>query len=299
MIDPFVLILAKQPDPDQEKPLLGQVSWAFGASPATIVLDWLYQAVIPLAAFNLPLFVHHYIHRTRPHLTVKLPAACPYLTASNFPEVNATIFGQRHFRIPRILPTAVSSELPGSSLERVLGIALCSLIAALILLQLPFPVNAATPEPERLRQGSFGEKVTVEGRPDHNQAGHQIMALDFSGQVFTGQTGPDGRFLLEGIPAGTYTLVASSPGFLSATCGAFVHSGGSTRLNGVTLLAGDLDNSGVIDMVDVVTLSAAFGRPDLAEGADFNTDELIDVLDLILLAANLGQTTTDNPWVCQ
>jgi hypothetical protein len=173
MSDPFVITVANQPDSGPESSLPGPVSWAFGASAVTIVLDWLYQAVTPLAAFALPLFAHHYIHRARPNLTVKLPAAFPSPTASNFPEVNASIFGQRH---------------------------------------------------------------------------------------------PHGP--------GTYTLIASSPGFLSATCGA-------------------------VDMVDVVALGPAFGRPGPAEVADLNTDGLIDILDMILLAANYGQAATDNPWVCQ
>lgn len=284
MRDLFVITSTKQPDSSQGKSLPGQASWALGASPVTVVLDWLYQAAPPLAAVVLPLVVHYYSYRTQPNLTVKLPSAFPYPTAPGF--------GQRYPCVLRTSPT-------GLSLGRVLTTTLCCLVVALILLHLPFPVKAAAPGPEPLGQGRFGDKVTVEGRPDHNQAGHQIMALDFSGQVFTGQTGAAGQFLLEGIPAGTYTLIASSPGFLSATCGALVHSGGSTRLNGVTLLAGDLDNSGEIDMVDVVTLSAAFGRPDSTEVADLNADGRVDILDLILLAANHGQTATDNPWGCQ
>ena len=152
---------------------------------------------------------------------------------------------------------------------------------------------------EDLRQGTMGDKIAVEGRAEDNQAGHQVMALDFSGRVFTGQTGPRGEFLLEDIPAGSYTLIASSPGFLSATCTPVTHTGGNIRLNEVILLAGDLDNSGEIDMVDVVQLGAAFDQSGPAEGADLNADARVDILDLILLAANHGQTAIANPWLCQ
>jgi hypothetical protein len=190
------------------------------------------------------------------------------------------------------------------------------LLAGLALAQTPEPASAAqganlTGSPvalnpdalslglESLRQGTIGDKVAVEGRAEDNQAGHRVMALDFSGQVFTGQTGLRGEFLLEGIPAGAYTLIASSPGFLSATCTPVTHTGGNLRLNEVILLAGDLDNSGEIDMVDMVRLGATFGQSGPAEGADLNADGQVDILDLILLAANHGQTAIANPWLCQ
>jgi hypothetical protein len=185
------------------------------------------------------------------------------------------------------------------------------LLAGLALAQAPLPAAAAqrpglmsspttfSPALEYHLQGNISNKVAVEGRIEDNQAGHQVMALDFSGQVFTGQTGSRGEVLLEGIPAGSYTLIASSPGFLSATCTPVPHTGGNLRLNDVILLAGDLDNSGEIDMVDMVRLGAAFGQPGPAEGADLNADSRVDILDLILLAANHGQTAIANPWLCQ
>src|SRR5262245_50779108 len=124
-------------------------------------------------------------------------------------------------------------------------------LLGLALLQLPaVPVTAQIPDVG----GSLGDKVTVEGRAEVKQAGHKIMAIGFSGWVFTGQTGSRGEFLLEGIPPGTYSIIASSPGFLSASCGPVTHNGGNTVLNDDILLAGDLDGSGAIDMVDVVSL---------------------------------------------
>jgi hypothetical protein len=209
-------------------------------------------------------------------------------------------------------------QLRQAALARRLSAAFLFLLASLGWVQMPFPaaaqraglisrptaLNSGTqvslrPALEYLWQGNIGDKVTVEGRAEDNQAGHQVMALNFSGRVFTGQTGPKGEFLLEGIPAGSYTLIASSPSFLSATCTSVTHTGGNVRLNEVILLAGDLDNSGEIDMVDMVQLGAAFGRTGPAERADLNTDSRVDILDLILLAANHGQTAIANPWLCQ
>jgi|SRR5688572_19993015 len=209
-------------------------------------------------------------------------------------------------------------QLRQIALARPLSATFLFLLAGLVWVQMPAPTAAQRsglmsrpitlnsgaqvnlkPALEYLQQGTVGDKVAVEGRAEDNQAGHQVMALDFSGRVFTGQTGSRGEFLLEGIPAGSYTLIASSPGFLSATCTPVTHTGGNIRLNEVILLAGDLDNSGEIDMVDVVQLGAAFGQAGPAEGADLNVDGRVDILDLILLAANHGQTAIANPWLCQ
>ena len=72
-----------------------------------------------------------------------------------------------------------------------------------------------------------------------------------------------------------------------------------TSLTGVTLLAGDIDGNGTIDITDAVAIGAAFGSTTPGEVADLNTDGIVDVLDLVLMAVNFGQTSAGNPWVCQ
>jgi hypothetical protein len=209
-------------------------------------------------------------------------------------------------------------QLRQIALVRPLSATFLFLLAGLVWVQMPAPTVAQSsdlmssflplnsdrqvnlrPTLEYLQQDNIGNKVTVEGRAEDNQAGHQVMALDFSGRVFSSQTGPRGEFLLEDIQAGSYTLIASSPGFLSATCTSVTYTDSNIRLNEVILLAGDLDNSGEIDMVDVVQLGAAFGQTAPTEEADLNADGRVDILDLILLAANHGQTAIANPWLCQ
>jgi hypothetical protein len=142
--------------------------------------------------------------------------------------------------------------------------------------------------------------VRGEGRAAGNQAGHQIIAAGDLGATFTAATAADGSFLFEEVPADVYTLTASSPGFLSAVCTGALHTAETPAvLLEVTLLAGDLDNSGEIDITDAVAIGAAFGSADPANVANLNRDDVVDVLDLILLAANFGQTSVDNPWLCQ
>lgn len=143
--------------------------------------------------------------------------------------------------------------------------------------------------------GDIQGNVTVEGRANDNQAGHTVT----DGGSLLAVTGANGDFSLLDVVFGTYDLTASSPGFLAATCEGMMHESNPTFLNDVVLLAGDINNDGMIDITDAVAIGAAFGSTDPDEVADLNDDGVVDVLDLILMAANFDQTSDDNPWVCQ
>ena len=60
------------------------------------------------------------------------------------------------------------------------------------------------------------------------------------------------------------------------------------------VLVGDLNNDGIVDIFDVVTLSIAFGSvPDDSNwnmAADLNNDNVVDIFDVVLLAKNFGKT---------
>lgn len=150
-------------------------------------------------------------------------------------------------------------------------------------------------------KGDIAGNVKVEARADDNQAGHQVMAvgeLDDNDLMVT--TDANGDFLFDNAPADTYTVTANSDGFLAATCEGVEHTASAmTTLADAVLLAGDIDDSGEIDITDAVAIGAAFGGAEPDEVADLNADEAVDILDLILMAANFGQTSEDNPWVCQ
>ncbi len=90
-------------------------------------------------------------------------------------------------------------------------------------------------------------------------------------------------------PAGTYSAVASAPGFLRAQASPVLTSGATTTLQSVTLLAGDIDGNDVIDQFDALTIGINYNLA--APGAaDLNNDGTINVLDLELLAANYRLT---------
>ena len=99
---------------------------------------------------------------------------------------------------------------------------------------------------------------------------------------------PDGTFSLTA-PAGTYAVVATAPGFLSAAGSATLTSGGTTSLPDVTLLAGDIDGDNDIDQFDAMTIGMSYNTATPA-AADLNNDGTINVLDLELLAANYRET---------
>ena len=65
------------------------------------------------------------------------------------------------------------------------------------------------------------------------------------------------------------------------------------------MLAGDIDDSGNIDVTDAVAIGSVFGSTTPGEVADLNADGVVDVLDLVLMGVNFGQTSAGNPWVCQ
>jgi hypothetical protein len=98
----------------------------------------------------------------------------------------------------------------------------------------------------------------------------------------------DGTFSLTA-PAGTYKVVATASGFLSAEGTAVLTADATTTLAPVTLLAGDIDGNAVIDQFDAMTIGMSYNGTD-PTAADLNNDGLINVLDLEQVAANYRLT---------
>ena len=90
-------------------------------------------------------------------------------------------------------------------------------------------------------------------------------------------------------PAGSYTVVASAPGFLKAQGAPTLTAGATTTMQTITLLAGDIDGNDVIDQFDALTIGINYNASSPAE-ADLNNDGTINVLDLEMLAANYRQS---------
>lgn len=99
---------------------------------------------------------------------------------------------------------------------------------------------------------------------------------------------PDGTFSLLSA-AGTYTAVASAPGYLKAQASVNITSGNTTTLPTISLLAGDIDGNDVIDQFDALTIGINYNGSVPAE-ADLNNDGTINVIDLEILARNYRKT---------
>ena len=94
----------------------------------------------------------------------------------------------------------------------------------------------------------------------------------------------DGTFSLTA-PVGTYTVVATASGFLSAQGPATLTAGTTATKSTVSLLAGDIDGNNVIDQYDAMTIGMNYNMA-FPDAADLNADGIINVLDLEDLAAN-------------
>jgi len=145
------------------------------------------------------------------------------------------------------------------------------------------------------QNGGIVGNVQVQGRAVDNQAGHTVE----DGLSLATATDANGDFLFENVQFGIYTLTANHPGFLAATCTDLIHEAAPTVLENLTLLAGDIDDNGEIDITDAVAIGAVFFSTAPDEVANLNADGEVDILDLILMSVNFGQTSAGNPWVCQ
>jgi hypothetical protein len=94
----------------------------------------------------------------------------------------------------------------------------------------------------------------------------------------------DGTFSLTA-PAGIFTITANADGFLGAQGSVTLTDGITSTMPVVALLAGDVDNNGVIDQFDALTIGMSYNTA-TPSAADLDNDGMINVLDLELLARN-------------
>ena len=100
----------------------------------------------------------------------------------------------------------------------------------------------------------------------------------------------DGSFLLLDVPPGQHAVTADAPSFLSARREQVeVLASGHAQLGQVTLLAGDANGDDEIDLIDLVSLGREFGQsPPSDPRVDLTADGQVNIFDLVLLGGNYG-----------
>lgn len=140
------------------------------------------------------------------------------------------------------------------------------------------PANVTTTSAQGIFSGQVLANKTVTVtlyNPDSSVAGSVVANVD-------------GTFSLSILP-GTYTAIASAPGYLKAQGSVSITSGNTTAFQTISILAGDIDGNDVIDQFDALTIGINYNAA-TPVAADLNNDGIINVLDMELLASNYRQS---------
>lgn len=113
----------------------------------------------------------------------------------------------------------------------------------------------------------------------------------------TAVTQSDGSYTILSVPAGIYTIRAYVPGYLVAERqGIEILPGHTIEMPPVTLLGGDANGDGHINLLDLTLVARNFNQcPPLDPWADITRDGCVNLMDLVLVTKNyhlVGPT----PW---
>lgn len=103
-------------------------------------------------------------------------------------------------------------------------------------------------------------------------------------------TAPDGAFSMEVPAGGTYLVQANYTGYLASQKDGILVEGGAVDLGTTTLLGGDVNGDGNINILDVVTIINRFGTSgwSTVESTDINDDTQVNIFDLTIATGNFG-----------
>ncbi|HEX78297.1 MAG TPA: hypothetical protein G4O03_07850 [Dehalococcoidia bacterium] len=143
--------------------------------------------------------------------------------------------------------------------------------------------------------GAIQGQVLLWGRTSHEGAEVSIEAEGV--RLLSSVTDGEGRFAIEEVPEGSYTVIVESPTYLPASrAGVEVWGGLTMRLPLVTLLCGDLDEDGVVGLSDLTLVAVQLNtKPPGDPRTDIDNDGLVDIFDLVAVAMNYNKT--GSPWL--
>lgn len=129
-----------------------------------------------------------------------------------------------------------------------------------------------------------------------SNAGITVDLLNAADQTLaaTTTTDADGAYSFGDISAGSYTLIIRAPQHIPLVYTVeAAGGGGEIMVEAGTLRAGDVNDSGEVDIVDATFVGANFGLDVVPEIAniDLNGDGQINITDLVLVGGNFGLTS--------
>jgi hypothetical protein len=148
------------------------------------------------------------------------------------------------------------------------------------------PTDQPTPTPTTPVAANVSGQVIAIGRANNDWSDSTVTIASSNPQ--TTLTDMTGKFRLEGIPAGTHTLTADTPGYLSAVCTDLTITA-DLALQPINLLSGDINDDNVVDITDATAVGAGFGQTGSNLPADITRDGLLDIFDIVLVSVNFGE----------
>ncbi|MBZ0280593.1 MAG: carboxypeptidase regulatory-like domain-containing protein, partial [Anaerolineae bacterium] len=147
--------------------------------------------------------------------------------------------------------------------------------------------------PGEAQFSSVAGVVTYANPTDNTGINVELMGGDYEvlAQIVTSV---NGAYQFTDVPAGAYYLRASAPGHLQVLKTILVDGNSPVvDLSTDTLIAGDTDNNGVVDITDASFIGANFNlqAPPAPLEIDLNRDNLVNIGDLVLVGTNFGATS--------
>ncbi len=174
---------------------------------------------------------------------------------------------------PTVVPTTVPTELPPAT-------------------EVPPTLPPPPTEPPAPDLATISGTLSYQNRPDN--AGITVQLRDANHTVLAEVvTSANGAFSFTDVPVGAYSIRAGAPLHLSWVQPVTVETGGQiVDLGAYTLLAGDTNDDGLIDLTDAGLIGANFGLavPPAPNNADLNGDVTVDIRDLALVGGNFDLT---------
>ncbi|HLF26587.1 MAG TPA: hypothetical protein VJG32_09630 [Anaerolineae bacterium] len=156
--------------------------------------------------------------------------------------------------------------------------------------------NRSAPSIQILSPGAITGTVTRQGRtpsmPPDGHAHTSVTAYNLSGGLVAGPVETDryGIFVspLQVPVGGTYVVVASYPGYLSARKSPVYVVGATVDIDSTQLRGGDANSDNCVNIFDLVTIASWFSQssPPAPPAVDINDDGFVSIFDLTIAASN-------------